>query len=171
MTASVNLVKVFIMQKYEYPKIRYSAGYQVIHIHDHIDFKEIEPKFDTFIQSKYPDLNLEDLNGWKVVLSATYRYTSELRIVKRPVRYPTDKEIYVFFTVPIPDLTQAKYGIGNGGEKVHELSDSNKCFILETDFSKYENLKDYVYESVIRCIDESFKQGFTVNGKKIKYQH
>jgi len=171
MAASVNLIEVFIMQRYEYPKIRYKAGYQVIDLHKHIDFREIEPKFNDFIQSKYSHLNLEDLNEWKAIMYATYAYASTLRVFKRPRRYPSDKEVEIPLIIPIPDLTQAEYGIGNGGDEIYEQLDASKNFIIETDFSKYNNLRDYVYESVIRCIEESFKQGFTVNGKKIKYQH
>ena len=158
------------MQRYEHPKIRYKAAYQVIGLKDHVDFREIAPKFDAFIQSKYLELNLDDLIDWRVILYAVYCHTDTIKILKRPTRYPSDLEAVVSFPIPIPSADDAPYGFG---EKGWDGTAKNlKLFhILETDFLKYDNLTDYIYESVIRAIDEIFKQGFTVNGKKIKYQH
>ena len=71
--------------------------------------------------------------------------------------------------VPIPTKAQANFAFLKARSNQFFTKTESQWHVLETDFTKFESLADYIIDAVKRCIDEAFKRGVSVNGKKIKY--
>jgi Immunity protein 9 len=156
---------------YKYPKVRCQRSAQIVDLHNYIDFENIEPKFDAYIEKIMTKLNLSDLKDWRILINTVYTEAKSIGVGKRPIRYVSDTEVAVSILIPIPSIKKAKYGLPEASfSNPFDMLD-NYWHFLDTDYTKFDNLTDYVFDAVIRCIDEAFKQGVTVNGKKIKYQN
>jgi hypothetical protein len=154
---------------YQYPKVRCQSAVQIVGLDDYAEIDKIELKLNTYIEKILFKLNLNDLKDWRILLSIVYTATQSVGVLKSARRYPSDTEIESSIIIPIPSIKEVKYGLPEEKlERVFTMIDG-KWHLLETDFSKFNNLNDYIYDAAIRGIDETFKQGITVNGKKIKY--
>jgi len=75
--------------------------------------------------------------------------------------------------MPIPDNTQAPYGIPPGKHGTigfFHSGESKYSHLLNPEYDKYDNLDQYILASAIKAIDLGFTKGFTCYGTKIKFQ-
>jgi Immunity protein 9 len=150
-------------------KLKITSQIQVFKLEENIDYAKINDELRSYLIKITPNLNLGDMGDWSILFSMLYGQASCIGVFKRLTTYPSDKEKQVSITIPIPDLHQATYGLGK--EHFHRLLEikPEKFHVLEPNFADYSNLDDYVLASGKRGIDEAFKQGITVDGKKIRY--
>jgi len=116
---------------------------------------------------------MEDLSGWRLTFFINYRCTDLIGVFKKFFRYPSDKEYEISIAIPIPDNTQAPYGMppakdGRVGDFLPIRSD--RFHPLDPEYDQYNNLDQYILASAIKAIDLGFTKGFTCYGKKIKFQ-
>jgi Immunity protein 9 len=156
---------------HQYQKVRCQSAVQIVGLDDYVDIDKIELELNSYIEKILSKLNLEDLNDWRILLNVIYTATQSVGVFKSTRRYPSDTEIESSIIIPIPSVNEVKYGLPETKlERVFTML-TGKWHLLQTDFTKFENLENYIYDAVVRGIDETFKQGITVNGKKIKYQN
>jgi len=134
----------------------------------------IEEKITTYVDSILPRINLEDLSGWRLSFDIGYLCTDLIGVYKKFLRYPSDREYVISIGIPIPDNTQAPYGMPtgtNGKISLFYRSISGKHnHLLDPEYDQYADLEQYILASVIKAIDLGLSKGFTCYGKKIKFQ-
>ncbi|WP_082782584.1 Imm9 family immunity protein [Cephaloticoccus capnophilus] len=135
----------------------------------------IERKVNTYIDSILPRINIEDLSGWRLLLHINSVCSDLIGVYKKFLRYPSDREYVILLTIPIPDNTQAPYGMPPGRDGTigyfRSIKDRGKqSHLLEPEYDKYDGLNQYILAAAIRAIDLGFTKGFTCYGKKIKFQ-
>jgi len=149
-------------------------GIEVIGLTDFADVFSINKKITTYVESILPRINTEDLSGWRLQFHISYLPTDFIAVYKQFRRYPSDREYVISISIPIPDNTQAPYGMptgANGKISFFCRSVSGKhCHLLDPEYGQYVNLDQYILASVIKAIDLGFTKGFTCYGKKIKFQ-
>ncbi len=140
---------------------------------EELDDEPICDKLNLYYNKISKTLNEGDLDGWKLNFLIVLRPTNAIGIAKRVTRYPSDKEVVASLVIPIPDPEQSDYGskgVGDPSRSRYMPLDEKNFRALDPYYEKYTNLGDYVMESSKRAINEAFKLGFSVNGKKIKFQ-
>jgi len=137
------------------------------------DMDSIDKKITAYIKSVLPRINIEDLSGWRLLLQINSACTDFIAIYKKFFRYPSDREYVISIGIPIPDNTQAPYGMppaedGRIGYFCSVIG--RQSHLLDPEYDKYDNLDQYILESARKAIDLGFTKGFTCYGKKIKFQ-
>jgi len=133
----------------------------------------IRKKIATYVDSILPRINIEDLSGWRLSIQMTYVCTDFIGVYKKFFRYPSDREYEISIGIPIPDNTQAPYGLPprkDGTIGFFHSGESKYCHLLDPEYHKYADLEQYIIASAIKAIDLGFSKGFTCYGKKIKFQ-
>ncbi|HBA7490623.1 TPA: hypothetical protein J1X95_004639, partial [Escherichia coli] len=115
-----------------------------------------------------PNINLQDLGDWRLLINVLAQRTDAIGIAKRVVRFPSDKEYVVYMSTPIPDDEQVSYGISNVKEAFFKESNEKYSNIIETDFDKYNDLFTYMLETSKNTIDWILTRGVFCNRIKIK---
>jgi hypothetical protein len=152
-------------------KLKISMPIEVPSLSDDVDFQPLRKNINLYVEKLSERLNLNDIDEeWKIFISICSRCTDSIGVYKRGTRYPSDKEVQLSISIPIPDLKSAKYGSSKVSRGFFTAIDPKKFYVLSPDFEKYDNLSDFIVESAKRAINEAFTHGFTVNGKKIKFQ-
>jgi len=154
-------------------QIGISMGIQVPGALKFADVFSINKKIATYIESILPRINMEDLSGWRLNFDVTYACTDFIGVYKKFLRYPSDREHEILIAIPIPDNTQALYGIPPGKHGTigsFRPAISNRSHLLDPEYDKYDNLDQYILAAAIKAIDLGFSKGFTCYGKKIKFQ-
>lgn len=152
-----------------YEKIRVLTSCQISSLADDVDLFAILLELNNYIKTLIPKINIQDLGDWRLLILALYRPTDGIGVFKRSRRYQLDQEFEFSISIPIPDNNQASYGLLKVKEGFFQpLSD--KFYILEPNFGKYDNLYDYIFESSKRAIDLAFTKGIVCGGKKITLQ-
>jgi len=151
-----------------------SMGIEILGLRDFVDTTSIEKKIKTYIESISPRINMEDLSGWRLTFFISYRHTDLIGVFKKFFRYPSDRQYEISIAIPIPDNTQAPYGMPPSTDEKLPLFflpiRSDRFHPLDPEYDKYADLDQYIIASVIRAIDLGFTKGFTCYGKKIKFQ-
>jgi Immunity protein 9 len=106
---------------------------------------------------------------WTLIFCLHFCKSDWIGVFKRGITYPSTKEKGVTIAIPIPTIDQISYGLEKKRFLARPPLDAAKYWTLSVDYAKYESLKDFILESAKRGIDEAFKQGITVDGKKIQY--
>jgi len=154
-------------------QVRVIMPTEVIGIDDFANMTSIRKKITAYIESILPKINIEDLSGWRLLLQINSICSDLIGVYKKFWRYPSDREYVISIAIPIPDNTQAPYGIPPGEDGTigfFRLRRSNGSHLLDTEYDKYDNLDQYILASAIKAIDLGFTKGFTCHGKKIKFQ-
>jgi len=148
-------------------------GIEVLGLSDFVDTYSIGKKITTYIESILPRINMEDLSGWRLTFHISYFYADLIGVFKKFFRYPSDKQYEISIAIPIPDNTQAPYGMPPVEDRrvgdFHSIR-SDRFHPLDPEYDKYDNLDQYILASAIKAIDLGFTKGFTCYGKKIKFQ-
>ncbi|EFC2602027.1 hypothetical protein CT362_004440 [Escherichia coli] len=149
-------------------KIRVLISNEVPRIDDHIDMHSIFIELNAYVKSLEPNINLQDLGDWRLLINVLAQRTDAIGIAKRVVRFPSDKEYVVYMSIPIPDDEQVSYGISNVKEAFFKESNEKYSNIIEPDFDKYNDLFTYMLETSKDTIDWILTRGVFCNRIKIK---
>lgn len=152
-------------------KIRVLTQCEIPGLFEDVDFFSIGGKLDLYANNLVPCINIDDIDDWNISILIVARSTNGIGIYKKIKRYPSDKEFEVSISIAIPNESDADYGTRKALSGFYVALDENKFHIINVDYGKYTNLYDYIYCSAKNAIMESFKHGFTCNGKKIKYKN
>ncbi|MFK0087456.1 Imm9 family immunity protein [Pseudomonas sp. NPDC090755] len=138
-------------------------------INNTINLTEATNTLNEYISKKLERINIEDLNGWSILISATIRNTDSIGIFKRTKRYPSDKEFEVSISIPVPTPEDAPYGLPSKDSGYYLPLDQNKFHIISPQYSKYKNLYEYITKSIELSINKAFEHGLTCHGHKIRF--
>jgi len=154
-------------------QVEIGIGLEVVGLHNFADVFSIDEKITTYAESILPRINIEDLSGWRLSFHITYRCTDFIGVDKKFLRHPSDREYVISIAIPIPDNTQASYGMPpakDGTIGCFHPGESRRSHLLDPEYDQYDNLDQYIIASTIKAIDLGFSKGFTCCGKKIKFQ-
>jgi len=158
----------------KYKQARDSMPLAVPGLRHFADINTINKKINAYVESILPRINIEDLSaGWRLFLITDYLCTDFIGIDKEFKRYPAFKEYGISIAIPIPDNTQAAYGMPpdkDGKIGCFHPASSNCSHLLDPEYDQYDNLEQYIVASAIKAIDCGFKKGFDCDGEKIKFQ-
>ena len=151
-------------------KVRVLMPIEIPRLDEDVDMASIRRELNDYVKALIPQINIQDLGDWNLLVLVNSRATSGIGVFKRARRFPSDNEFEISISISIPDDEQAPYGLSKAKEGFYiPLNDIN-FYILKPYFENYHNLYQYILESSKRAIDLVFTQGFTCNGKKIKFQ-
>ena len=151
-------------------KVRVLMPVEVPRLDEDVDTRSIWIELNNYVKAIDHRINLHDLGDWRLLINVLVQRTDAISVAKRVARFPSDKEYVIYMSTPIPDDDQATYGLPSVKEAFFKEKNEKYSYILEPDFDNYDNLYQYIYESSKRAIDLAFTQGFTCNGKKIKFR-
>jgi hypothetical protein len=151
-------------------KIKVSMPIEIPRLKDDVDIESIKREINNYVKNIIADVNIQDLGDWNLLISANSRSTNKIGLFKRAIRYPSDKEFVISISIPIPNDDEACYGLSVVKEAFYRALDDKKFYALNPNFEEYGNLYQYILESLKRAIKLAFTQGFTCNGKKIKFK-
>jgi len=140
---------------------------------DFVVMDSIGKEINTYIESILPEIDLEDLSGWRLTFDIDSFCTDVIAIYKKFWWYPSDREYVISIAIPIPDNTQAPYGMlsgTNGRVGRFRPVESNHFYALDPEYPKYFSLEQYILASAIKAIDFGLAKGFACGAKKIKFQ-
>jgi len=138
---------------------------------EHIDEVSLRESLGNFVDSLVPRINIHDLDDWKLTISVISQSKDRIGISKRIARFPSNRELGIYITIPIPNQEQASYGFGKPARPpFFQFVDEKYSYAIEPNFKAYVNLDDYYLASAKMAIELAFINGFTCNGKKIKLQ-
>ncbi|WP_256818856.1 Imm9 family immunity protein [Pseudomonas putida] len=139
-------------------------------INDLIDINDITHKINEYIEKIRPTINIEKLNGWGILISATIRNTDKIGIYKRTTRYRSDNEFEISISVPPPSLDDASYGLPPKELGYFLAVDEKKFRAITPLYSNYKSLGDYITNSIELAIRKTFEIGITCHGVKIQFE-
>ena len=143
---------------------------EVIGVHEVIDFHEARVSLNDYLLRIENNINLKDLDDWRLTVSIISQNKDRIGVGKRIVRYPSSKEVEIGIGMPIPDVTQAAYGaFDRPKDSFFKKVDEKWSSALEPEFVKFANLNEYFVGSGIRALEFLFTRGFTFQGKKIRF--
>ena len=151
-------------------KIRVSIPTEIPRIDESVDTNTIRQELNDYVQTIIKDVNIQDLEDWRLLISVGLYARNVIGISKRTARYPSDKEFQISISIGIPNDDQAPYGLSQVKEAFFFPSNEKYTYILNWDLEQYNDLRQYILASSKRAIDFAFTNGFTCNGKKIKFQ-
>jgi len=132
------------------------------------DIDDIECLLNAYVQDHNGRLNLEILNGWRLLFDINSRATSAIGVYKRAQRYPSDQEFEISISITIPNEDEASYGLASVKESYFLPLNEKKFHILAPVYDSYSNLNDYILESGKRALQLAFTAGLVINGKKLQ---
>jgi len=115
-------------------------------------------------------LNLQEIPTWTLVVSLVFSKADWIGTFKRGTSYPSTKEKYVSIVIPIPDSERVTYGIARDRFLPRPKPDPSHFWTQPVNYDEYNSMRDLIVDSAKRGIDEAFKHGVTVHGKKVKYR-
>jgi hypothetical protein len=126
---------------------------------------------EKYLLEKTNTLYKNILPDWNIVLNVIYSssiYDSNIiSISKKGITYSKDLEKHIGINIPIPLKSEQSWGIDKKNVSYQPFYDREKYnYLLEFDFSKFQNIEDYKNAAIIRGIDELFRLGFTLQKKK-----
>ena len=138
----------------------------------HVNQAAFYEDLNHFVDSLISKINISDLNDWLLTISVTPQSSDKVGIAKRMTRFPFNKEFAVYVSVPIPDKNLAPYGIGEPSRPpFFKFVNEKYSYAIAPQFDAYEDLYSYTLETAKLAINFAFANGFTCNGKKIKFQN
>ncbi|KXU36615.1 hypothetical protein AXK12_03135 [Cephaloticoccus capnophilus] len=162
------------MKNKKVKQLSIGLGIEVVGLTKFADVFSTDKKIATYVKSILPRINIEDLSGWRLQLHISYLPTDSISVYKKFLRYPSDREYVILIGIPIPDNTQAPYGMPTGANGKISLfcrsAGDKHNHLLDPEYDKYADLNQYILAAAIKAIDLGFTKGFTCYGKKIKFQ-
>lgn len=132
-----------------------------------LSINAITASFNSYIDTLGEKINLTVLDGWKLTFNVLLQRTDTISLAKQLGKYPSEKECAIYMSVPIPDDSEALYGIREVQQAFLKTANEKYSYILPTDFNGYHNLEEYVLESFKQLIDTALAKPFTFYGKVI----
>lgn len=153
----------------EVRKIRANANIGVMKLDEFVDVNSIMKQADERIEHMMSAINIDDLGKWNLLMYLVFNHGDVIGIGKRCITYPSDNEKQWSICIPVPDLKQAAYGLGekhfirSGVDRRAEFHDS-----VDARFDDYSDLQTCIATNVIRGLGAAFERGVTIAGKRIK---
>ncbi|MHC5310654.1 Imm9 family immunity protein [Myroides sp. LJL116] len=147
--------------------IKVSMPIEIPDLRDDVDIESIEKDLNAYLKTLVQDVNIQDLNDWRLLISVVSRSTDKIGVFKRAKRFPSDKEFEISISIPIPNCDQANYGLQQVKDCYYMPINDKNFHSLNPNFEQYSSLYDYILTSSRKAINLAFTQGFTCNGKKI----
>lgn len=141
---------------------------EVIGLRESANIDGIERLLNVYVQDQKYRLNLEILNGWRLLFNMSAMPTNAIGVFKRTQRYPSDQEFVISTSFSIPDEDEADYGLATAKGFRFSPLDEKKFHILAPMYDAYSNLNDYILESGKRALQLAFTAGLVINGKKLQ---
>ncbi|EDQ7228056.1 hypothetical protein XL92_001454 [Salmonella enterica subsp. enterica] len=151
-------------------KIRVLMGCEIPELMDLTDLFSIEKELNFHMKTISPLINLRDLNDWSILIYIVLRSTNGIGIYKRIKRHYSNKEFEISISMTIPDDGQIEYGTSKVKEGFYLPMVGELFYFLKPNFNEYHCLRDYILCSAKSAIELAFQNGFTCNGKKLKFQ-
>jgi len=126
-----------------------------------------------FFQDLTKDIKVDNsINDWKLlirVILGGMMDEKRIGISKRGVTYPSDKEKDVSIRISLPTTDEAIWGIKDK-RRFDKYAKTTGKYVeyLPVDYSRYENMKDYIENTIKYALDYLFTKGINLKGKKIK---
>lgn len=127
----------------------------------------ITHNLNTYMKAYSKQLNLNDLEDWKLLIQLNLRNSGGIGIFKRAKRLPSNKEFEISISITVPSSAEAHYGTA-GITGVYVPLNNHNFYVIHPCFSEYDDLYHYIFESSKQAIDTAFTYGFICNGKRIK---
>ena len=151
-------------------KLRASSGIEIPGLDSYANMDRAFEAVKEYVDEISEKTNISEIEKWTVLVYMSYNSSEYVGAFKRVRTYPSDLEKEMTILVPIPRLTQASYGLPD--ENFYRMVDMNEknWHLISPKFDDYENLEEYIISASKRGIDEAFRVGITVDGKKLKYK-
>lgn len=150
-------------------KIRILMPREVPGLDQDVNIDSIRRELNNSLNEIVADVNIQDLEDWRLLIAITSRSTNGIGVFKKAKRYPSEKEFEISISIPIPNDDQTPYGLSKVKDAYY-IALNDKFYTLEPNFVDYDTLHQYILASSERAINLAFTHGFTCNGKKIKFQ-
>ncbi|GKS13401.1 hypothetical protein YDYSY3_44010 [Paenibacillus chitinolyticus] len=151
------------------PAIRALLYVGVIDLEASVNLNFIREQANQHIQELSKSINVDDLGGWRLLITLVLNYGHDIGIGKRVVSYPSDNEKVWSLGIPVPDQQQVVYGLKEKHFIRTNYVRSDALFdSLDARFADYTNLQSCLTTNVLRALDTAFQRGVTVAGKRIK---
>lgn len=137
--------------------------------YDGLDWEDI----DRYFYDLTKDIQVDDsINDWKLlirVILGGMMDEKRIGISKRGFTYPSDKEKDVSIRISLPTTDEADWGIKDK-RRFDKYAKTNSKYVeyLPVDYSRYDNMKDYIENTIKYALDYLFTKGINLKGKKIK---
>lgn len=96
--------------------------------------------------------------------------SKEIQIFKRGFTYLNEKEKQISIRIDLPTSDEAKWGIVDKrryNEHAKRRSDTGFT-LIPVDYNKYDNMKDYIEDSIKIALRRALTDGITLKAQKIK---
>jgi hypothetical protein len=131
------------------------------------DKERISTHLNLIVQNIHVDSNLSD---WTILFNILFVKGDSINIYKKGITYPNDKEKEITIQIPIPTNECIDWGIEKSRFAVRPPIDESKFIIIPVDFTKYDNILDYVENSILIGLKTILQKGFSLKGYKIKVE-
>ena len=151
-----------------------------------------ENQFDNTLEKIYPELNCYDrenvncffdnltknikvhvsISDWKLLFMIYLGGalgTGEIQIYKRGFTYPNDKEKEISIRIDLPTSDETKWGIIDKRryDSYAKRKNDTGFTIIPVDYSQYENMKDYIEDSIKIALKQVLSDGISLKGQKV----
>jgi len=121
------------------------------------------------------NVNNENLKDWRLRFLFSYTNGTQIIVSKR-TKSETDikyKEIVAHIPIPLKDKISWGVELSQHVYKDERYLDNiiHNFYSLKIDFTNYKNRHDYILDSMRRVVNFAFKNGFTINGIRIKVEN
>jgi len=148
----------------KYKQIRARMAMNVPALSNYVNINSISRKLNTYLESIPPRINIEDLSGGRLIFRINSFCTDRIAIYKNLDYDFAHREFVISIAIPLPDNTQVPYGMPpgeNGKTGSFPPVESEHFYPLDPEYDKYDNLEQYILESVIKAIGLGLTKGFT----------
>ncbi|HWJ27970.1 MAG TPA: Imm9 family immunity protein [Flavisolibacter sp.] len=141
-------------------------------INDGFDSKEVCSKIKLETEKLIFSIKEDKLNDWEVCFRFVYNNVKQILIYTKDKSYKVEKYKDITIHIPIPTKEKVFWGV-NINQHIYEseshLDHLLKNFLLlDVDYSKFDNRKEYIINCMQRAIKFCFENGFTLNGIFVK---
>lgn len=135
-----------------------------------VDLNELTLVVNSHIAYRIPEVDIDHLDGWNILIMVTVRDTDNIGVFKRARRYPSGKEFEFSISVPAPEEGVAPYGLSRESSDSFLPVDEKKFHVIIPEYSRYGGIKEYFVESIKVAIDRLFEVGITCHGRKVRFR-
>jgi hypothetical protein len=115
-------------------------------------------------------LNYPEFAQWKIEFDIIYGNHECIKIGTGMPSYVSELSKLIVIHIPIPTNDIVAWGVNHNQHLKIGKSEAfeRKAKRLDIDFKAFDNLLDYLLDSISKAIKFTLTEGFTMNGKKIK---
>lgn len=114
----------------------------------------------------------EKLRDWEICFRFWYNNVKQILIYTKNKSYSKERYKEITIHLPIPTDDKVEWGVDISQhvyKNENHLDHLMKNFYcLDVDYSRFNDRQDYILDCMRRSITFCFKEGFTINGVKVK---